>query len=70
MRRRELSDYLREVHGIRLGPAALARLACQGRGPAFRYDGRFPVTTPASADAFARDRLGPERTGTGAGSGS
>jgi hypothetical protein len=59
MRSEELSRYLLEVHGIRLSIATLARLRVQGGHPMFQYDGRFPVTTPESADAFARDRLGP-----------
>jgi hypothetical protein len=64
MRRRELSEYLREIHGIVLSPATLARLAVTGGGPEFQYDGRFPVTSPESADAFAQARLGPMRTST------
>ena|SRR5215510_4455288 len=64
MRRRELSEYLYEVHGIRLSPPTLAKLAVIGGGPEFQYDGRFPVTTPESADAFARARLGPPRSST------
>jgi hypothetical protein len=59
MRGEELSRYLLEVHGIRLSPATLARLRVQGGHPKFQYDGRFPVVTPESADAFALDRLGP-----------
>jgi hypothetical protein len=64
MRRRELSEYLLEVHGIRLSEATLAKRAVHGTGPAFQYDGRFPVTTPPQADEFATARLGPVRTST------
>jgi hypothetical protein len=64
MRRRELSEYLFEVHGIRLSPATLAKLCVLGGHPEFQYDGRFPVTTPAAADAFAVARLGAIRRST------
>jgi hypothetical protein len=64
MRRRELSEYLREEHGIVLSPATLAKLAVIGGGPEFQYDGRFPVTSPESADVFAQARLGPMRSST------
>lgn len=64
MRRPELSLYLLEVHGIRLSVATLAKLAVYGGGPAFQYDGRFPVTAPQWADEFATARLGPVRTST------
>ncbi len=64
MRRRELSEYLREVHGVVLSTATLAKLAVTGGGPEFQYDGRFPVTSPENADAFALARLGPMRSST------
>jgi len=64
MRRRELSEYLFEVHGIQLSPATLAKMAVLGGHPEFQYDGRFPVTTTESADAFAVARLGPCRRST------
>ncbi len=38
--RREASDYLLRIHGIRRKPQTLAKLACEGGGPTFRRDGR------------------------------
>ena len=58
MRSEELSRYLLEIYGIRLSTGTLACLRVKGAHPTFQYDGRFPVTTPADADAFALARLG------------
>ncbi|MGH6949382.1 MAG: hypothetical protein ACREH4_00770 [Vitreimonas sp.] len=73
LRRREASEYLAAVHGIRLRPATLAKLACTGGGPRYRLDGHYPVYEPAELDAFAVSRLGPLRSSTrdyGSGEGS
>ncbi|CAN5209638.1 hypothetical protein BH10PSE6_BH10PSE6_11400 [soil metagenome] len=64
LRRKAASDYLNEVHGIRLSVATLAKLACNGGGPLFEYDGRSPVYQPANLDSFATARLGPLRRST------
>jgi len=64
MRTKELSEYLQVVWGIRLSPATLHKRRCQGGGVPFQMDGRFPTSTPAQADAFAVQRLGPERQST------
>ena len=64
MRGKEASEYLREVHGIELSEATLAKLRCVGGSPPFQYDGRFPKYTAAGLDAFAVARLGPERRST------
>jgi len=64
MRRKMASEYLFEIHGIKLSPATLAKLAVIGGGPLFQYDGRFPNYTPVGLDGFAIARLGPERTST------
>lgn len=37
--RREVSNYLREEHGIKFGPASLANAALRGTGPPFQKDG-------------------------------
>jgi hypothetical protein len=64
MRTKELSEYLREVWGIQLAPPTLHKLRCQGGGVPFHMDGKNPVSTPAQADAFSIERLGPERRST------
>jgi hypothetical protein len=64
MRSKELSEYLLEVWGIQLTPSTLAKLRCTGGAVPYQLDGRFPVTTPAQADAWASKRLGPERRST------
>src|SRR5262245_19763121 len=62
--RRELSDYLREVHGIRLGVSALAAQAIRGDGPLFTKDGRLTSYHRPDADAWALRRRGPKVTST------
>ena len=64
LRRREASAYLAAVHGIRLGPNTLAKLAVTGGGPRYRLDGRYPLYERPELDAFAAARLGPLRTST------
>lgn len=64
MRRGEISEYLLQVHGVRLTPATLAKLAVQGGGPPFQKDGRFPLYPRQSTDEFATARLGPLRRST------
>lgn len=64
MRRSVASEYLREVHGVQLSPATLAKLAVIGGGPAFRRDGRFPNYDQPVLDTYAEARLGPLRTST------
>ena len=64
MRTRELSQYLDVVWGIKLATATLHKLRCQGGGVPFQMDGNRPVSTPAQADGFAVERLGPERRST------
>jgi hypothetical protein len=59
MRRNVASEYLREVHGVSLSPATLAKLAVIGGGPRFRRDGRFPLYDPPELDTYAVARLGP-----------
>jgi hypothetical protein len=59
MRRSVASTYLREVHGVSLSPATLAKLAVLGGGPRFRRDGRFPLYDLPELDTYAVARLGP-----------
>jgi len=61
MRRKLASQYLFEVHGVSLSPPTLARYAVEGRGPAYRKDGHFPVYDRQDLDDFAVSRLGPLR---------
>lgn len=64
MRRGEVSEYLLQIHGVRLSPATLAKLASEGGGPPFLKDGRFPLYPRQSTDEFATARLGPLRRST------
>jgi hypothetical protein len=64
MRTKELSEYLDVEWGIKLAPATLHKLRCQGGGVPFQMDGKYPVSTQPQADGFAVKRLGPERTST------
>jgi hypothetical protein len=56
MRRPEQARYLREVHGIQINKDTLAKYAVKGLGPEAEYRGRFPVSSPAQLDAWARKR--------------
>jgi hypothetical protein len=56
--RRELSDYLRIVHGMKFGVAALANAATDGTGPPFVKQGRKLVSYHRlDADEWARSRM-------------
>jgi hypothetical protein len=57
LRRRQASQYLAEVWGLKYAESTLARLCCQGRGPKTSYDGRTALHTPEALDAFARSRI-------------
>jgi hypothetical protein len=58
--RRELADYLRQVHGIRLGVSALAAQAVRGDGPPFTKDGRLTSYHRPDVDAWAQRRRSPK----------
>lgn len=65
MGRREASEYLFEVHGIRMSESTLAKRAVTGGGPAFYKDGPFVVhDRDEHLDPFAAQRLGRARTST------
>jgi hypothetical protein len=64
MRRREASEYLLQVHGIRLAPTTMAKLATLGGGPKYLLDGRFPLYPQPELDSFAVARLGSLRAST------
>jgi hypothetical protein len=63
LRRREASTYLKEVHGLHVSPATLAKQACLGGGPVFEYFGRFPYYETKNLDRHAEVGLsGPRRS--------
>lgn len=65
MGRKMASDYLREVHGIRLSVSTLAKLAVTGGGPSYFKDGPFVVhDREQHLDPYAVQRLGKPRTST------
>jgi hypothetical protein len=57
--RRDASEYLERKHGVKLAPATLASLACLGKGPSFRKDGRRPIYPVSGLDEYAEGRLSP-----------
>jgi hypothetical protein len=57
MSRRETSEYLRQRHGIKMGPAGLANAAVDGTGPPFSKDGGVRVVYwRPDVDDWARTR--------------
>jgi hypothetical protein len=64
LRTKPASDYMLAKHGITLSPATLNKLRVVGGGPAFQYDGRFPVYQPHILDEYACKRLGRLRKST------
>ncbi len=59
LRRWEASAYLENVHGLRVAPATLAKLASIGGGPGFHKDHRVPLYSVEELDRWAKERLGP-----------
>jgi hypothetical protein len=57
--RRELSEYLKDVHGIRLGTSALSAMAIRGDGPPFVKEGRLTSYPRPEVDAWAERRRSP-----------
>lgn len=58
LRRWEASEYLELVHGIRLAPTTLAKLACEGGGPRYHKSVRTPLYPTEELDRWAKERLG------------
>jgi hypothetical protein len=67
LRRREASEYFREVWGLPLASNTLAKLAVTGEGPVFQRWGRLPVYSLADLDRYAEERLGARRRSTSEG---
>ncbi len=62
LNRCEASDYLRDVYGIQLAPATLAKMITTGGGPRYFKANRSPLYPLDELDAWARRRLGPLRS--------
>jgi hypothetical protein len=62
----EVPHYMREVHGLTIAKATLNKLRCIGGGPAFRKFGRSVMYDRTSLDAWAEQKLSPERASTSA----
>lgn len=58
LRRWEASEYLELVHGIRLAPTTLAKLATIGGGSAYHKSLRMPLYPVEELDRWAAERLG------------
>lgn len=57
LRRKDVPEYMRIVHGIDIAYATLGKLACIGGGPAMQYSGRIPLYHKKDLDAWAEKRL-------------
>jgi hypothetical protein len=65
LRRGDASRYLREVYGLSLAPATLAKMFSQrSDGPPAYLAGRIPLYPRDELDAWAAKRLGPLRAST------
>ena len=64
LRRKEASEYLKEVWGIERATATLAKLATIGGGTKFQKANRIPLYTPEFLDEWARSILSPPMTST------
>lgn len=62
--RKEVSEYLELIHGIKLVPSAPARMAVTGGWPPFDKPGLRSVYPRAELDAWANQRLGPLKAPT------
>lgn len=62
LRREEASAYLREVYGIRLATATLAKMVTTGGGPRYFKANRSPLYPTDELDAWAQRHLGPLRS--------
>ena len=56
LNRKLATEYLRQ-RGIKCGDSRLAHLAVTGDGPAFQYEGKFPIYTEEALDAWIESRL-------------
>ena len=62
MRRAQASQYLFNVHGVKLCPQSLARLACKGGGPCYKtLNGRWVLYERADLDLWVSEHLSPAR---------
>jgi hypothetical protein len=65
LRRSQAARYLREMHGIPIAPATLAKWFCiRSDGPPAFCSGRIPLYPRAELDVWAVRRLGTLRTST------
>jgi len=64
LRRHEAAKYFEAVHALPFGGKHLANLASSGKGPKFRYAGKFPIYGVTDLDAFAESLLGAPRQST------
>lgn len=62
-RRREAGEYLRSKFGFGSG-SLLAKLACEGTGPAFRKVGTAVIYEPEELDRWALAKIGEPQTST------
>jgi hypothetical protein len=65
LRRRDASQYLRQVYGLTVAPSTLAKwFSLRSDGPPAYLAGRVPLYPRDRLDAWAAKRLGQLRTST------
>lgn len=65
LKRSEASEYLLARHGISRTAATLAKLACNGGGPAFRKaGGKYVIYDKSELDRWANETIGQPRSST------
>lgn len=57
LRRKEVPDYLRSMHGIDIAYSTLEKLAVNGGGPEMQYIGRIPLYHKTSLDTWANEKI-------------
>ncbi len=57
IRRKDVPNYLRAVHGIDISLATLNTMATRGGGPIMQYMGRIPLYHKDDLDAWVATRL-------------
>ena len=64
LRRKDASEYLLAIWGLKRSPNYLAKLAVTGGGPAFHKGGRDPLYAPDDLDGWAAKIIGPRLSST------
>jgi len=64
----QASDYIGQMHGLKVAPRTLRKQRSTGGGPKFRHFGRWPVYTTEDLDDYVMAKLSePKRSTSDAG---